>query len=135
MLRKKCPYSELFWSAFSHIRTEYGEIRSISPYLVQMRENADQNNSEYGNFSRSDNNTSFMSKELRKSIMFQSKLKNDFNKNRFYENWCKYNGQQNLSVNLLIKTKGKLFRNLNENNLSDSRTFWKEIKPWCWFPL
>ena len=27
-MRRKCPYSELFWSAFSHIRTEYGEIRS-----------------------------------------------------------------------------------------------------------
>ena len=26
-LRKKCPYSELFWSVFSRIRTEYGEIR------------------------------------------------------------------------------------------------------------
>ena len=51
-LNKKCPYSELFWSAFSRIRTEYGEIRSISPYSVQMRENADQNNSEYGHFSR-----------------------------------------------------------------------------------
>ena len=25
-LRKKCPYSELFWSVFSRIRTEYGEI-------------------------------------------------------------------------------------------------------------
>ena len=28
-LRKKCPYSELFRSAFSRIWTEYGEIRSI----------------------------------------------------------------------------------------------------------
>ena len=27
-LRKKCPYSELFWSTFSRIRTEYGGIRS-----------------------------------------------------------------------------------------------------------
>ena len=35
---KKCPYSELFWSAFSRIQTEYGEIRSISPYSVRMRE-------------------------------------------------------------------------------------------------
>ena len=38
-LRKKCPYSELFWSAFfsafSCIRTEY----SISPYSVRMPEN------------------------------------------------------------------------------------------------
>ena len=48
---KKCPYSELFWSVFSRIRTEYGEIQSVSPYLARMRENADQNNSEYGHFS------------------------------------------------------------------------------------
>ena len=50
---EKCPYSELLWFAFSRIRTEYGEIRSISPYSVEIRENADQNNSEYGNFLRS----------------------------------------------------------------------------------
>ena len=31
-----------FWSLFSHIWTEYGEIRSISPYSVRMRENTDQ---------------------------------------------------------------------------------------------
>ena len=47
------PYSELFWSAFSRIRTEYREISSISPYSLRMRENADQHNSEYGHFSRS----------------------------------------------------------------------------------
>ena len=28
-LREKCPYSELFWSAFFRIRTEYGEILSV----------------------------------------------------------------------------------------------------------
>ena len=50
-LRKKCPYSELFWFVFSHIRTEYGQIRSISSYSVRMPENTDQNNSEYGHFS------------------------------------------------------------------------------------
>ena len=48
-----CPYSELFWSVFPRIWTEYREIRSISPYSVQIWENADQNNSEYGHFSRS----------------------------------------------------------------------------------
>ena len=51
-LRKKCPYSELFWSVFFPIRTEYGEIQSISPCSVRTRENMDQNNSEYGHFSR-----------------------------------------------------------------------------------
>ena len=37
----------IFWS-----HTEY--ILRISPYSVQMRENTDKNNSEYGLFSRSD---------------------------------------------------------------------------------
>ena len=52
-LRKRCPYSELFCSVFSHIRAEYGEIQSIFPYSVEMWENKDQNNYEYGHFSRS----------------------------------------------------------------------------------
>ena len=52
-LRKNCPYSELFWSAFSRIQTEYWEIRSISLHSVRMLENANQNNSEYRLFSRS----------------------------------------------------------------------------------
>ena len=52
-LREKCPYSELFWSVFSRIRTEYGEAFHISPYSVRMRENTDQSNSEYGHFLRS----------------------------------------------------------------------------------
>ena len=51
-LRKICPYSELFWSVFSRIWTEYGEILRISPYSVRMRENADYNKSEYGHLSR-----------------------------------------------------------------------------------
>ena len=49
-IREKRPYSELFWFTFSKIRTEYGEIRSISPYSVRMRENAVQNTSKYGHF-------------------------------------------------------------------------------------
>ena len=49
-MREKCPYLELFWSLFSRIRIEYGEILRISPYSVQMRENTDQKNSEYGHF-------------------------------------------------------------------------------------
>ena len=52
-LREKCPYSDLFWSSFSCIWTEYGEILSISPYSVRMWENVDQNNSDYGHFLRS----------------------------------------------------------------------------------
>ena len=52
-LRKKFPYSDFFWSVFPRIQTEYGEIRSISPYSVRMRENTNQKNFEYEHFSRS----------------------------------------------------------------------------------
>ena len=41
-LRGKCPNTKVFWSVFSRIRTEYGEIIRILPYSVQMRENTDQ---------------------------------------------------------------------------------------------
>ena len=58
-LREKCPYSEFFWSSFSLIKTEYGEIRSISLYSVWIRENANQKISEYGHFSRSVNDLTF----------------------------------------------------------------------------
>ena len=71
-----------------------------------------------------------MSKELRKNIMLRSKLKNSFNKDRSYENWCKYKRQRNFCVNLLRITKRNSFRNLNEKKISDNRTFWKEIKPY-----
>ena len=49
-LRKKCPYSKLFWSAFSCIRTECGEIRNIPLYSVLMWGNTDQNNSKTDTF-------------------------------------------------------------------------------------
>ena len=45
--------SKMFWSIFSRIWTEYGEIRIIFLYSNRMREDTDQNNSEYGNFLRS----------------------------------------------------------------------------------
>ena len=39
LLRKKCPYTELFWFEFSHIRADYGEIR-ITEYLSVFSPNA-----------------------------------------------------------------------------------------------
>ena len=52
-LRELYPYSRFLWSAFSCIWTKYGETFRISPYSVQMRENTDQESSEYGFVSRS----------------------------------------------------------------------------------
>ena len=39
---KSVQIRSFFWSAFSRIRTEYGEILRIFPYSVQIRENMDQ---------------------------------------------------------------------------------------------
>ena len=39
---KSVQMQSFFWSVFSHIWTEYAEVRSISPYSVRMRENTDQ---------------------------------------------------------------------------------------------
>ena len=40
---KSVRIRSFFWPLFSCIWTEYGEIMSISPYLVRMKENTDQN--------------------------------------------------------------------------------------------
>ena len=52
-IRRGIPYPVLFLSAFSCIRTGYGEVLRVSLYSVQMQENADKNNSKYGHFFRS----------------------------------------------------------------------------------
>ena len=35
-------YLELFWSVFSRMRNEYGDLQRESPFSVQMLENTDQ---------------------------------------------------------------------------------------------
>ena len=59
----------------SCIRTEYREILRISPYSARMRENAYQNNSEYGPFLHGGLQLSF-------NIFRQS---SGFNKNKLYK--------------------------------------------------
>ena len=49
---KSAQIRRFFWSVFSHIRTEYGEILRTSPYSVRMREIWTRKNSAFGHFSR-----------------------------------------------------------------------------------
>ena len=63
-----------------------------------------------------------MAKNLRKRIMVRSKLRNNYNKN-------KYKRQRNLCLNLLRKTKKNFYKALDEKQVSDSKTFWKNVKP------
>ena len=39
---KSAQIRSYFWSVFSCIRIEYGDLRSKSPYSIQIQENTDQ---------------------------------------------------------------------------------------------
>ena len=96
VLREKCPYSELFWSAFSDIWTEYGEIRTIFLFSVRMRENGDQYNSEYGHFLRSGESTSYgkfqyAQKPVKTCLFFIYFVGKDVERSTSWERPQKYN--------------------------------------------
>ena len=61
--------------------------------------------------------------------MHRSKLKNRYNKNKNDENREVYKQQRNRCVKLLRNAKDSYFRNIDLNNLTDNRKFWKAIKP------
>ena len=60
--------------------------------------------------------------------MLQSKLKNEFNKERNHTNWYNYKCQRNRCLGSLRKTKKKYFNSLNIKQVSDSKPFWKSVK-------
>ena len=62
--------------------------------------------------------------------MHRPKFKNHFNKCRTYENWCNYKTERNYRVGLLRKTKRQYLKNLNLNDVTDNKTFWRTIKPY-----
>ena len=65
----------LFWSRFSRIWTEYGDLKSKHPYSVQMRENTDQKNTEYGHFSRNVFFVLFLELKIIKAVIARSLYK------------------------------------------------------------
>ena len=69
------------------------------------------------------NDSPFMTKALRKSIMHRSKLKNIFHKTRAKEDWNSYKKPENFCVNLPRNTKRDYFQKLNIKDLTDK--FWK----------
>ena len=100
----------------------YGEFKAV--FLKELNKRAPLKKK----FLRHNNNP-FMTKDLRKQIMVRSKLRNIFNKNRNYENWCKYKCQRNLCLNLSRKTKKSFYKNLDEKQIFDNKVFWKNVKP------
>jgi len=75
------------------------------------------------------NDGAFINKELSKAIMHCSKLRNRYNKNKTVENFNAYKANRNRCVNILRKTKHDYYRDLDLKDFTDSRKFWKTVKP------
>ena len=71
----------------------------------------------------------FMNKELKKSIMTRSRLRNRYLKSPSVLNRNVYKSQRNLCTALLRKHKRDYFNNLDTKFISDNKKFWNAIRP------
>ena len=79
--------------------------------------------------SKRSNHSPFINKTILKAIMNQSQLKNKFLKTRSNEDKKAYNTQRNYCLTLVTKAKKDYYNNLDHENVTDNKTFWKSIKP------
>ena len=75
------------------------------------------------------NQSSFITKEMRKAIMTHSTLRNKILKTKFQECKQTLSKQRNLGIAMVRKEKTNYFNNLNEKNIRDNKQFWKTVKP------
>ena len=61
--------------------------------------------------------------------MTRARFQNKFCKEKTEENRRDYNKQRNYCVTLLRKAKKGYYGNLDEKHVTDSKTFWKTVKP------
>ena len=76
------------------------------------------------------NNSPFMAKSSRKMIMNRSRCKNVYFKTKTVENWENYRKLRDACTKSTRKAKKKYFQNLDMNDITDNRTFWKTVRPW-----
>ena len=60
--------------------------------------------------------------------MTRTTVRNRFFKKRTEENKTKYAKQRNYCVSLLRKIRSKYYSDLNKNDVTDNKMFWKTIK-------
>ena len=75
------------------------------------------------------NQMPFLSKNLSKEIITRSRLRNKYLKHKTEENRLLYTQQRNKCVSLLRKTKRNYYGDLDEKDITDSKNFWKTVKP------
>ena len=100
---KKCPYSEFFWSVFSHFWSIFScipsEYEDLQNKLVQMRENRDQKNSDT-------NTNTFHTVIFSQNFYCNNKMKCSYYKIKYLHTKCSNFDTWNLRIsnilNLLI---------------------------------
>ena len=75
------------------------------------------------------NHSPFINKTILKTIMDRSRLKSKFLKTRSTEDKKAYNTQRKYCLMLVRKAKKDYYNNLDHENATDDKTFWKSIKP------
>ena len=71
----------------------------------------------------------FVKNDFSKAIMKRSKLRDNYLKNKTDANSMLYKKQRNYCVSVSRKSKTNYYANLDEKKLSDSKLFWKVMKP------
>ena len=75
------------------------------------------------------NQVPFINKNFSKHIMKRSRLRNKFLNTKSDIDRKAYNTQRNLCLSLIRQAKKQFFSNLNTNDITDNKTFWKTVKP------
>ena len=74
------------------------------------------------------NQKPFYNKELSKTIMTRTKLRNIFLQNRSEQNRIRYTKQRKLCVSYLRKRNNRSYENLNGKSVIDNKLLWKTVK-------
>ena len=61
--------------------------------------------------------------------MLRSQLRNRLNRHNTSENWNGFKKQRNRRVKILRRAKTSYYGNLDINSVTDSKKFWKTVKP------
>ena len=75
------------------------------------------------------NHVPYVTKTLRKAIMRRSNLQTKYFKTRTPESLKKYRKQKNYCSRSYKKEHKTFFNNLKVSNITDNKTFWKNIQP------
>ena len=75
------------------------------------------------------NHKPYVSKEMRKAIMLRSQLQNKLFKHGTVDYQIAFKRQRNYCNRLYKRERKKYYNNLNLNDITDNKKFWKTMKP------